>query len=66
LTRGDNGNFESIAAELMDESHGSIVGLHAYFRYDMVDQVILAVAESAHCLDLCRVVRVSFGELDTA
>ena len=66
LTRGDNGNFEPMAAELMDELHGSVVRLHAHVRYDMVDQVVLAVPESAHRFDLCGVVRVSLGELDTA
>ena len=32
--------------------HGSVVGLHAHVRYDIVDQVVLAVSESAHCFDL--------------
>jgi hypothetical protein len=50
----------------MDELHGSLVGFYSHIRYNLVDQVILAVAESAHCLDICRIVRVSFGELDTA
>jgi hypothetical protein len=50
----------------MDKLHGSLVGLYAHIRYNLVDEVILAVAESAHRLDLCRVIRVSFVELDTA
>ena len=46
--------------------HGSVIGLHAHVRYDLVDQVVLAVAEPAYCFGLCRVVRIAFGELDTA
>ena len=54
LTRGDDGDFEPVAAELMDELHASVVGLHAHVRDDNVDQVVLAVPEPAYCFDLCQ------------
>ena len=44
----------------------SVVRLHAHLCDGVVDQVVLAVPESAHGFDVCRVVRVSLGELDTA
>jgi hypothetical protein len=50
----------------MDKLHGSLVGLYAHIRYNLVDEVVLAVAKSTHCLNLCRVIRVSFVELDSA
>jgi hypothetical protein len=53
-------------AELMDEFNASLVSLHAYLRYRMVDQVVLAVPESTHCFNLRGVVRASLGELDPA
>ena len=66
LTRGDDSNFEPVAAELMDELHGSVIGIHAHVRYDKVHQVILAIAEPAYCLNICRIFRIAFGEMDTA
>src|SRR5215831_1963342 len=66
LARGDHGNLESIAAELMDESHASLIRLHARLRDGIVDQVILAVPEPAHGFDLCRIFKVSLGEFDAA
>ena len=66
LARGDDGDFEPVAAELMDELNASLVGLHPHVLYDLVDQVVLAVAEPAHCFGLRGVVRAPFGKLDTA
>jgi hypothetical protein len=50
----------------MDELYGSSVRLYAHVGYDPVDQIVLAVSQSAHCFELCRVVGISFGELDAA
>ena len=37
----------------MDELHASVVRLHAHLFNDLVDQVVLAVPEPAHCFDVC-------------
>jgi hypothetical protein len=66
LTGSDDGNFEPIPAELMNELHGSGVRLHAHLRDGAVHQVVLAIPESVHGFDFCTVVRASLGELDTA
>ena len=66
LTRGDDGDFEPLTAELMDELDASLVRLHPSLFNDFVDQVVLAVPEPAHRFGLAGVVRASLGELDTA
>jgi hypothetical protein len=50
----DDGDFESLMAELMDEFNASLVGLHPFVFYDFVDQVILAVPEAIQRFGLRR------------
>jgi hypothetical protein len=50
----------------MDELDASLVGLDSHVSDDLVDQVVLAVAEPAHRFGLRRIMRTSFGKLDTA
>src|SRR5262249_18843498 len=66
LTRGDDGDFESVAAEVMDELNASRVRLHPLVFNGLVGQVVLAVPEPAYRFELWGVVRVSLGELDAA
>jgi hypothetical protein len=66
LARCDDGKFEPIPAELMNELHGSGVRLHATLRDGAVHQVVLAIPEPVHGFDVCRVVKVSLWEVDTA
>src|SRR5262252_331067 len=66
LARGDDGNFEPAIAKLMDQRDASVVGLHPLLFDHLVDQVVLAVSETAHCLKVRRVIRASLGKLDNA
>ena len=66
LTGSDDGNFESITADLMNELYGSGVSLHAHLRDDPIHHVVLAIPESVHGFDVPRVIKLSLGELDTA
>ena len=66
LTRGDDGNFEPLTPELMDEAERCPRKASPHVFDYLVDQVVLAVPEPAHRLRLCRVVRASLGELDVA
>src|SRR4030095_7594806 len=52
--------------KLMDEFNGPLVRLHAYVLNGLVNQVVLAIPEAAHCFDLRGGIRTSLGELDTA
>jgi hypothetical protein len=40
LARGDDGDFEPLMAELMDEFNASLVRLHPFVFDDFVDQVV--------------------------
>src|SRR5215471_16840652 len=51
-------------AQPMDEFDASLVGLYPFLFNDLVDQVVLAVPEPAHCISVWRIFRASFGELD--
>src|SRR5262249_31162861 len=66
LARGDDGDFESVAAEVMDKLDASRVRLHTHVFNDLVDQIVLAVPEPADRFDLWGVVWASLGQLDTA
>src|SRR4029077_1968526 len=50
----------------MDEFDASLVRRAPVFFDDLVDQVVLAVPEPAHCFSLRGVVHAPLGELDTA
>src|SRR5262249_32634411 len=66
LTRGDDGDFESMVAELMDELDASLVGLHPHSFDHLVDQIVLAVPQPAHCFGLWGVVQASLEKADIA
>jgi len=48
LTRGDDGDFESVAAEVMDELDASRIRRHPLVFNGLVDQVVLAIPEPAY------------------
>src|SRR5215472_7512336 len=62
--RGDDGDFEPVAAELTDELNASRVRLDPLVFNGLVDQVVLAVPEPVHGFELWGVVWVSLRELD--
>src|SRR5208337_4286811 len=66
LAGGNDSDLEPVTAEVMNELDASIVGLNPCVLDRLVDQVILAVSEPAHCFDLRRVVWGSFWNLDIA
>jgi hypothetical protein len=66
LTRGHDGNLESVAADLTNEAHGSVVRLNPYAFDKIVDQIVLTVPQPAHGFEVRRIVRTSLRELDTA
>ena len=63
--QGDDSDFESLMAELMDELDGSLIRHHPSLCNDCVDQVILAVPEPAHRFGLRGGVWAALGELDS-
>src|SRR5262245_25118850 len=56
LTRGDEGDFESVATQLVDEVNASLVSLDPDAFDGITDQLVLAVAEPAHCFSLWGIV----------
>src|SRR3974377_146070 len=66
LARSDDGNFEPVIAKLTEEFDASFVRFEPFFLVDPVDEVVLAVAEPAHCFRLRGVVGAPLGESDTA
>jgi hypothetical protein len=50
----------------MDEFNASLVRLDPSLFNDLIDQLVLAVAQSAHRFSVWRIVRGPLGELDAA
>src|SRR5262245_57471771 len=66
LTRGHDGNLESIAAELTNEAYGPVVRLNPDAFDKIINQLVLTVPQPAHSFEVRRIVRTSLGDLDTA
>src|SRR5262249_35230514 len=66
LARGDDGSFESLVAELTNEPNASLVRADASLFNDLIDQVVLAVPESANRFSIGGIVRCSLGQLNAA
>src|SRR5262249_53603166 len=66
LTRRHNSDLEPVAAELMNESHAPVVRLHSFAFDEIVNQLILAVPQSAYGFELRRIMRMPLGELNSA
>src|SRR5262245_42697706 len=56
LARGDEGNFESAATQLLDEANASLVSLDPDAFDGIADQLVLAVAEPTHRFGLWGIV----------